>query len=260
MSPVDTGRSALVLLHGVTMSAKAWGEVAPLLSAAHEVHALTLLGHRGGPAVPRRPATVSDIVDAAEAMLDDLALDRPHIAGNSLGGWVGIELARRGRAASVCALSPAGFWDQGGSSQKHGSSRLRRQAALARFGRPVAPLFLKSRTVRRVSVRDIASRGDRLTAAQALEAADDLLGCSVRDDILGTTEQIAPLDPLPCPITLAWSEADAVVPLATNGLIARERVPAASFVVLPGVGHVPMIDDPSLVAQTILATSQGSQS
>ena len=253
---MDTGRPALVLLHGVTMSARAWGEVVPLLSATHEVHTLTLPGHRGGPTVRRRPATVSDIVDATESKLDDLALDRPHIAGNSLGGWVGIELARRGRAASVCALSPAGFWDQGEVSQDHASSRLRRQAALTRVGRPIAPWVLRSRTVRRVSMRDIAARGDRLSAAQALEAADDLLGCSIRDDILGTTEQVAPLDPLPCPVTLAWSEADAVVPLATNGRIARERVPGAAFVVLPGVGHVPMIDDPSLVARTILATSQ----
>ena len=110
--------------------------------------------------------------------------------------------------------------------------------------------------MRRVSVRDIASHGDRLSVAQALGAADDLLGCSIRDDILGTTEQVAPLDPVPCPITLAWSEADAVLPLATNGAIARARVPGASFVVLPGVGHVPMIDDPSLVARTILATSR----
>jgi pimeloyl-ACP methyl ester carboxylesterase len=242
------------------MSAKAWRDVVPLLSTVHEVHAPTLLGHRGGPAASRRPATVSDIVDAAEAMLDDLALGRPHIAGNSLGGWVAIELARRGRAASVCALSPAGFWDQGGAGPEHGSSRLRRQAALVRFGRPVAPWMLRSRTVRRVSMRDIASHGDRLSAADALEAADDLLGCSIRDDILATTEQIAPLDPLPCPVTLAWSEADAIVPLATNGRLARARVPGASFVVLPGVGHVPMIDDPSLVARTILATTQDSSS
>ena len=50
------------------------------------------------------------MVDAAESFLDEHGLARPHLAGNSLGGWVAIELARRGCAASVCAFSPAGFW------------------------------------------------------------------------------------------------------------------------------------------------------
>jgi pimeloyl-ACP methyl ester carboxylesterase len=32
-----------------------------------------------------------------------------HLAGNSLGGWIALELARRGRAGSVAALGPAGL-------------------------------------------------------------------------------------------------------------------------------------------------------
>lgn len=101
---------APVLLHGVACSGRIWQDVVPLVSAHHDVHALTLLGHHGGPAIQRHPPQVSDVVDAAERDLDDLGIDRPHLAGNSLGGWIAIELARRGRAASVCAFSPAGFW------------------------------------------------------------------------------------------------------------------------------------------------------
>jgi pimeloyl-ACP methyl ester carboxylesterase len=66
-------------------------------------------------------------------------------------------------------------------------------------------------------------------------------------------EQIAPLDPLPCPITLAWSEKDAMLPVASYGPNARKRLPQATFEILPDVGHDPMMDDPSLVAHTILA-------
>ncbi len=80
----------LVLLHGITMSGNAWQDVVPLLSDHHEVFTPTALGHRGGPPVQRRPATVPDVVDAAERYLDERGLERPHLAGNSLGGFVAI--------------------------------------------------------------------------------------------------------------------------------------------------------------------------
>ena len=104
----------LVLLHGTAMSGNAWQDVVPLLSNDHEVFTPTALGHHGGPPVQRPPATITDVVDAAERYLDeDVDLEQPHLAGNSLGGFVAIELARRGRAATVCAFSPAGFWSAG---------------------------------------------------------------------------------------------------------------------------------------------------
>jgi pimeloyl-ACP methyl ester carboxylesterase len=231
------------------------------VSHAYSVHAPTALGHRGGsPAPERRPVIIRDVVDDAERILDELDLDRPHLAGNSMGGWVAIELARRGRAASVCALSPAGMWSVGSTSQDHAVARLRREVALTRLSRPVAPLALKLGVVRRIAMRDIASHADRLTPSRALTAADDLLGCAVTSDLLGTREHFEPLDPLPCPITIAWSENDRIFPVAVNRAIAQERIPAAHFPVLAGVGHVPMIDDPALVAETILATTGANRS
>ena len=80
----------------------------------------------------------------------------------------------------------------------------------------------------------------------------DLLGCTILGDILTTSEELAPLDPVPCPVTLVWSGDDAILPLAVNGAVARRRVPGARFVVLPAVGHVPMIDDPRAVAVAVV--------
>ncbi|MEU7143605.1 alpha/beta hydrolase [Nocardia sp. NPDC046473] len=248
-------RPPLVLLHGITMSARAWQDVTPLLEPHHAVVTLTALGHRGGAPVTRRPAQVSDLVDDAERALDALGLERAHLAGNSLGGWLAIELARRGRADTVCALSPAGFWEAGATGQTAGVRKLRRMVALTRLTSRMQSLALHSGLVRRVSMRDIARRADRLSPAQALDAARDLLGCTVIDDLLGNHEQLAPLPDPPCPITLAWSAHDAILPVDVNGAIARERIPQAHFQILPGVGHVPMIDNPGLVAGTILATT-----
>jgi pimeloyl-ACP methyl ester carboxylesterase len=65
-------------------------------------------------------------------------------------------------------------------------------------------------------------------------------------------QQIAPLDPLPCPVTVAWPEEDVFIPVASYGPNARNRLPQATFQILPDVGHDPMMDDPALVARTIL--------
>jgi pimeloyl-ACP methyl ester carboxylesterase len=102
--------------------------------------------------------------------------------------------------------------------------------------------------------------GERLTPAELVAMAEDLLACTVREDLLSTDEKLTPLDPPPCPITLAWSERDRVLPLDVNGRHARTLIPGAEWRVLPGVGHVPMIDNPALVAETILERTQAHES
>ena len=75
------------------------------------------------------------------------------------------------------------------------------------------------------------------------------------NDLSADDWHIAPLNPLPCPITVAWSEEDALLPMARYARALPERLPQATFKVLAGVGHDPMIDDPRLVARTILAVT-----
>lgn len=112
--------SAVVLLHGLNASGNAWQDVAPLLRSYHQVYAPTAIGHRGGPPVQRRPVTIRDVVDWAERYLDEHGLQRPHLVGHSMGGFVAIELARRagqppsarlhraasGRPVTVCGQGP----------------------------------------------------------------------------------------------------------------------------------------------------------
>ncbi|WP_280270115.1 alpha/beta fold hydrolase [Nocardia wallacei] len=247
--------SPLILLHGVTMSGRVWDALVPALSRHHRVLAPTLCGHRGGPPPPHRPVRIDDLVDDVERRMDERGWDTAHLAGNSLGGWIAIELARRGRARSVCALSPAGFWDAGAPSHTGGTSVISRAALLTRLTRPVAPLGLRSAAVRRTAFRDVCARGDRLTPRAALGIADDLLDCPILGDVLATRSQIAPLDPLPCPVTLAWAARDRILPISVNGAVARERLPRARFEILGGAGHVPMVDNPRRVVRAILDTT-----
>ncbi|MGA8254601.1 MAG: alpha/beta fold hydrolase [Mycobacterium sp.] len=107
-----------------------------------------------GPPVQRRPVTIWDVIDAAERYLDEHGLERPHLAGNSMGGFVALELARRGRAQSVSAFSPAGLWSE--ALRARVIKRVRRATAMTRIARDIAPLVMKPPPLRRWAMRDLA--------------------------------------------------------------------------------------------------------
>jgi pimeloyl-ACP methyl ester carboxylesterase len=105
----------LVCLHGFTDTWRTWELVLPALERHHDVLAPTLLGHAGGPPL-EGPVGDAVIADAVERAMDDAGFATAHIAGNSLGGYVALQLAARGRAESVVALAPAGGWAEGDES------------------------------------------------------------------------------------------------------------------------------------------------
>ncbi|WP_051223651.1 alpha/beta fold hydrolase [Conexibacter woesei] len=249
-------RETLVLFHGLTMSGRAWHATRPFLAGDFDVVTPTALGHAGGRSPQHRPIKIADVVDDAERTLDELQIDRAHLAGNSMGGWVALELARRGRAATVTALSPAGTWDPTSREHKRTRNALARAGTDSRRSRALLPLVLHVPQIRRFAMRGTSADGARLTPREIIAAADDLLGCTVLDDLLTTTESLPPLhiDPATTPITVAWSGADALLLPDVNGALAKQLIPAANHIILPGVGHVPMLDDPALVAATIRAT------
>jgi pimeloyl-ACP methyl ester carboxylesterase len=249
----------LVLLHGILGSERMWRHVVPLLAPHHDTIALTALGHRSGTPAHERPVGITHLLDDAERALDSLGVSTAHIAGNSMGGWMAIELARRGRARSVCALSPGGFWKVRTSDNDRTVRVLKQTVQDTRRGRPLLPLLGLSSRFRRWAMSRNAVYGDRITRKELLDSADDVLGCSVATDLLGTTDAIEPFESLPCPVTIAWSARDRILPLKSAGARAREEMPDARFLILEGVGHVPMFDDPGLVARTILETTRAAR-
>src|SRR5262245_698176 len=160
------GGEPLVLFHGVMGAERMWRHVVPLLAPSHDTLAVTMLGHRGGAPVITRPVTVAHLVDDAERMLDELEFERPHLAGNSMGAWVALQLARRGRAATVCALSPSGTWEAGSTEHQRSRAKLRRNLRDSRRGRLFLPLLARSARFRRTAFRNAAEHVDRVAPAE----------------------------------------------------------------------------------------------
>jgi pimeloyl-ACP methyl ester carboxylesterase len=252
-SAPDPAQPTIVLLHGATSSARAWEPLLPKLSAKRRVFVPTLAGHHGGPSIQAGPVGVVDrIVDATCQQLDEAGLDTAHLVGNSLGGWVALELARRGRAESVLALSPAGAW-RSPRDLRRLLILFRGAAALGRAKK--APNLATDKHVRRVLLRLMAEHADRMTPAQVAAVFEDIVGCTVLTDILDGARDNGPIRPIRdvgCRVRIAWGLNDRMLPFMRYGAPMLAAVPGAEFGFLWGVGHVPMIDDPVLVANTIL--------
>src|SRR5487761_1403386 len=124
----------VVLLHGFTGHWRHWRPVLADLVARYEVIAPTLSGHNGGPAYPSGMGLekVADAGDSLEHHLDQLGVGTAHFVGNSMGGSLALELAKRGRARSVVAIAPGGGWSTGDGESRRLGRFFERQLKLTR--------------------------------------------------------------------------------------------------------------------------------
>ena len=244
----------LVLLHGVGHRRQAWGAVLGRLTPHRHVIIADLPGHGDSPPLDKGKPAVEAMLSAVTALLDDLGLERPHVAGNSLGGRLALEAAVAGRAASVTGLSPAGFW----RNEREASMARATLKAMEVSGRRLqryGPALSRYTAGRALVYAAIVSRPSRLTAEQAVgDMAAFLAAHDALEAILAEATQFTGRIPAGVPVTIAWGTKDRLL-RPPQVLMAKARLPQARIRPLPGCGHVPMTDDPALVADVLL---QGS--
>ena len=248
----------VVLLHGFTGHWRHWKPVLAELVARYEVIAPALSGHRGGPPYPSGPGLekFADAGDSLEHHLDELGVDSAHMVGNSMGGSLAIEMAKRGRARSVVALSPAGGWELDGSEPERIATFFERQMKVIRASAKVMPKVMSRPRGRQFGMRDIMRQGQLIPPADAIDMSLDPLSCTVVSEVLASLRagraHVTDLDRVSAPTLLAWAEHDRILPLSSCTSRLRREIPHAEFRVLPHVGHVPMWDDPRLILDTII--------
>ena len=247
----------VVLLHGFTGHWRHWKPVLADLVARYEVIAPTLSGHNGGPAYPSGMGLekVADAGDSLERHLDELGVGTAHFVGNSMGGALALELAKRGRACSVVAFSPGGGWEISGPEPQRIARFFARQMRMVRASRKQIPRLMRRPGARRLAMRDIMRHGELIPPPDAVDMSLDPLGCTVVNDVLSSLRagrgHVEDLDQVSAPTLIAWGELDRILPLATCSARFKREIPNAEFRVLPGVGHVPMWDNTRLVVDTI---------
>lgn len=230
----------LVLLHGLGMSREVWRPVVPLLAREREVIAVDLPGFG---ASPPGPETLAGLADAVAAFVATLGIERPHVAGNSLGGGVALVLGATDRARSVCAISPVGF----ATRREHAYARA--VLSLTRWLAPATPLLAGTRAARTLTCAHVASKPWRIPREDILRWGHATAGAPSYWALLRADWTV---EPPACPTTIAWGERDRLLIFSRQFRRAQRRLPDARHVVLRGCGHVPTWDDPEQVAQVLL--------
>jgi pimeloyl-ACP methyl ester carboxylesterase len=233
---------------------RTWELVLPALQRRHDVLALTLAGHAGGPAFDVA-AGHACILDAVERAMDEAGFETAHIVGNSLGGYAALRLAARGRATSVVALAPAGGWAKGGDFYP---AIAHRQAEMHRGlqGAALSADALVSTVAGRRSATETTTVAFEHIPAELLAhqirglAACDapaMIDCALREGYELDAELVT------CPVRIVWGMSDRLLPLPASAVRYRhEWLPTADWVELDDVGHAPQLDVPLEAAQLIL--------
>jgi pimeloyl-ACP methyl ester carboxylesterase len=246
---VSGGREPLLLIHGLGASARVWDPVLPLLEGERETLVLDMPGFGAAPALPDEiEPSPANLAAALHESCQALGVERPHVAGNSLGGWVGLEMGRAGWAASVTAISPAGLWRRPLGPNESNTR------ALARRLRPLVAAGLWIPAVRRRALAASVAHPERVPFATGRELALSWIDADGYDGANRAmrTHLFDPEGyPEDVPVTIAWGELDRLVGPPKPG----RRPAGARFLALPGVGHTPMWDDPELIARTLLEGS-----
>ena len=243
----------LVLLHGFTGSWRIWELVLPALERRHDVLAPTLPGHAGGPPLDG-DLSHDTVPDAIERAMDAAGFQTAHIVGNSLGGYIALQLAARGRARSVVALAPAGGWLPGDVSYE---GMLRGHGAVHELAKAVAPhaeALAATPHGRRQATEWITENGEDIppaTVADIIRAAAGCDGAPTMIEFALRNPWTLDAERIDCPLRIVWGTEDKLLPWPAAAARYRHEL-HADWVELDGVGHCPQVEVPLETAQLIL--------
>ncbi|HEV8650065.1 MAG TPA: alpha/beta hydrolase [Actinomycetes bacterium] len=239
------------MLHGVGESAVGWQPIHQALSNDYDVIAFDLPGFGRSAALPPGVApTAAALADAVERELDRLGVAQFHVAGYSLGARVALELATRGRTLSVIAIAPDGLGTP--LERVHQAAALLTGRALATLLAPIATPVAATGAGRSLFFAMERSRPWQLPAEDARQLLLDFAEAPGYLDTVQAAMFDVPtrLERITCPVLLVQGTADPLVSMQSPRFLAFVR--HAQLRWLPGLSHVPISDDPQLVAALIL--------
>jgi pimeloyl-ACP methyl ester carboxylesterase len=244
------------MIHGMGSASTAWRQITPQLSKHFRVIHIDLPGHGFSQLDPGTEMDPHSLGERVFRELQILKIEKCHLVGNSLGGWVVLDMASEHpqNVLSVVAIAPAGLWLSPANRRLPIGAFAR---TLARTTHPLAPYFMKYEWARRIGFAAVSPKWRELPSQTILDAVkamgtssgyypawDALLSLRFDKEI---SSQI--------PITIIFGDTDMTLPAKTCQ--EKSLAPAhAKWVTFSESGHAPMWDHPQEVIEEILRTAQ----
>lgn len=245
----------LLLIHGMGSASSAWNLIRPTLERTFTVVTIDLPGHGDTPYIKGAPMDPHSLALNVLSEMSELDFESFHLCGNSLGGWISLEMASTAssRVKSLTALAPAGLW-LNPYNVRYPATALAR--FLARNTRRFAPTALHFEAARRLGFWDVSPRWREFTYELCLDAT---IAMSKADGYYPAWDgmlmkRFDGIIPSEIPVTVIFGDSDRTLPATT----CQERSVApnhARWIIFPDTGHAPMWDSPTDVVAAIKETS-----
>jgi len=247
----ETSGPIFVLIHGMGSASTAWKPLLPELEAIGSILLIDLPGHGGNPLDPEIEMDPASLATAIANLIKQLELPPVHLIGNSLGGWIALELAaaQPNLIATVTGLAPAGLWLTPFLHRVPGTDLSKR---MAKVSSGIAPTALKSLAGRRLGFSRVTPKWEEMDYQTLVDAVSAM---SISDGYYPAWDatlnrRFDSLISDQIPTVIVFGDSDYVLPARTCQ--ERSLAPAhAKWIVLEKVGHAPMWDEPSKVVKII---------
>lgn len=249
------GKEPLLLIHGMGSASTAWKPIIDELETFFTVVTVDLPGHGFTPMDDSQPMDPQSLASSVFATMGSLGLERFHVVGNSLGGWIALEMAAMNpsKIASVTGLAPAGLWLKPFVARYPGTAIARIMASSLKV---VSPLLLHYEWARKIGFENVSPLWRNFSYELCLDATNAMATAAgyypAWDALLRKRFEQQVLESIS--ITVIFGDSDRTLPAATCQ--ERSLVPShTKWKILPESGHAPMWDHPAEVIKQILITT-----
>jgi len=232
----------IVLLHGLGLTHTIWQNIAGLYKEQAQFILPDLRGH-GGSELGAGDGTIEQYADDLLELLDKLNLGKVVLGGHSMGGYVALAFADKypERVAGLVMIATnAGPDSEARKAQRQAEVENIRAVGTAEFAEALSLRLSDRSFVQNVS-REIIAKTDPEGLCNAI------IAISRRPDRLHV------LAGLKVPILIAAGAEDLIVPQAVARVMAHAN-PGAKFVIMPEVGHMPMLAAPRTLGALLIVT------
>jgi len=251
MNIVDIGEGPVVLMvHGLSGCWQNWLENIIFFARDHRVIAVDLPGFGESP-MPVKKISISNYADTVDALLTALEIDTVRLVGNSMGGFIGAELAIQhpARIERLVLVAAAGLSVEHVRTQRKDGLRHRvENVAFFNIGwlASRSPTVARRHRLRCALLLLVAAHPDRLPPALTYEQVKGSGKPGFNDalDALCCYPIRERLPEIECPTLIVWGDKDRLVPLK-DAAVFEELIDDSRKVIYEDTGHLTMLERPA---------------